>query len=129
MLFVWSGDTTKEDTFRNWAKAQLIVMAISVGLTILFGIVFGVAIAEMLYCCNLIVEMPDRVILSGFIFSVFSLFRKRVYSNRDWQDVRCALFSKIGLDGFADKQRGAVAMPVNIILESLVRNIHLTKTG
>lgn len=48
MLFVWSGDTTKEDTFRNWAKAQLIVMAISVGLAILFGIVFGVAIAEML---------------------------------------------------------------------------------
>ena len=29
MLFVWSGDTEKEDSFRNWAKAQLIVMGIA----------------------------------------------------------------------------------------------------
>ena len=28
MLFIWSGDVRKEDTFRNWAKAQLIVMAV-----------------------------------------------------------------------------------------------------
>lgn len=35
MLFVWSGDSNKEDTFRNWAKAQLIVMAIGVVLCIL----------------------------------------------------------------------------------------------
>ena len=28
MLFIWSGDISKEDTFRNWAKAQLIVMAV-----------------------------------------------------------------------------------------------------
>ena len=26
MLFIWSGDAKKEQTFRNWAKAQLIVM-------------------------------------------------------------------------------------------------------
>ena len=35
MLFVWAGDTTKEDSFRNWAKAQLIIMGIVVGLTLL----------------------------------------------------------------------------------------------
>ena len=23
MLFIWSADTTKEESFRNWAKAQL----------------------------------------------------------------------------------------------------------
>ena len=28
MLFIWSGDVRKEDTFRNWATAQLIVMAV-----------------------------------------------------------------------------------------------------
>ena len=28
MLFIWSGDASKEDTFRNWATAQLIVMAV-----------------------------------------------------------------------------------------------------
>lgn len=38
MLFVWSGDTTKEDSFRNWAKAQLIVMAIVVGLVVVLTI-------------------------------------------------------------------------------------------
>ena len=48
MLFIWSGDTTKEETFRNWAKAQLIVMAVVLVFTIIFSIVFGVAIAEML---------------------------------------------------------------------------------
>lgn len=36
MLFIWSGDYQKEDTFRNWAKAQLIVMAIVIVLTIVF---------------------------------------------------------------------------------------------
>ena len=35
MLFVWAGDTTKEDSFRNWAKAQLIIMGIVVGLSLL----------------------------------------------------------------------------------------------
>lgn len=47
MLFIWSGDSTKEETFRNWAKAQLIVMAIAVVLSIIITIVFGVAIADM----------------------------------------------------------------------------------
>ena len=35
MLFIWSGDVRKEDTFRNWAKAQLIVMAVILVLTII----------------------------------------------------------------------------------------------
>ena len=48
MLFIWSGDTKKEDTFRNWAKAQLIVMAIVIGLSVILGIVFGVALADLL---------------------------------------------------------------------------------
>ena len=47
MLFIWSGDQTKEDTFRNWAKAQLIVTAVVVGITILLAVVFGAAFAEM----------------------------------------------------------------------------------
>jgi hypothetical protein len=47
MLFIWSGDKTKEDTFRNWAKAQLIIMAIVIVLTIILVAVFGVAFAEI----------------------------------------------------------------------------------
>ena len=43
MLFVWSGDRTKEDTFRNWAKAQLIVMAVVLALTIL-AVVLGITV-------------------------------------------------------------------------------------
>ena len=43
MLFVWSGDTKKEDTFRNWAKAQLIVMAIVLVLVII-GVILGVTV-------------------------------------------------------------------------------------
>lgn len=35
MLFIWSGDRTKQETFRNWAKAQLILAAIGVVLGIL----------------------------------------------------------------------------------------------
>ena len=46
MLFIWCGDSTKEDTFRNWAKAQLIVMAIVVVLSVIIGIVFGVIMAS-----------------------------------------------------------------------------------
>ena len=49
MLFVWSGNKKKEDSFRNWAKAQLIVMAIAVVLGILVFVLFGSAIAEALY--------------------------------------------------------------------------------
>lgn len=48
MLFIWGGDNTKEDTFRNWAKAQLIVMAISIGLGILLGIIIAAAGASIL---------------------------------------------------------------------------------
>lgn len=44
MLFIWSGDVTKEDTFRNWAKAQLIVMAIAIVLVVLFYVILGAAI-------------------------------------------------------------------------------------
>lgn len=43
MLFIWSGDTTKEETFRNWAKAQLIMMAIVLVLVII-GVVLGLTV-------------------------------------------------------------------------------------
>ena len=43
MLFLWSGDTSKEDTFRNWAKAQLIVMAVVLVLSII-GIILGILV-------------------------------------------------------------------------------------
>ena len=46
MLFIWSGDRKKEDTFRNWAKAQLILMAVAIVLTILMAILFGATFAE-----------------------------------------------------------------------------------
>ena len=47
MLFIWSGDKTKEETFRNWAKAQLIVMAVVIVLVIILAVVFGTAFAGM----------------------------------------------------------------------------------
>ena len=43
MLFIWSGDQNKEDTFRNWAKAQLIMMAIVLVLAII-GVILGVTV-------------------------------------------------------------------------------------
>ena len=43
MLFIWSGDSKKEDTFRNWAKAQLIILAIVLGLAII-GVILGVTV-------------------------------------------------------------------------------------
>ena len=49
MLFVWMGDDTKEESFRNWAKAQLIMMAVAVGLVVLFVILMialGVSVAN-----------------------------------------------------------------------------------
>ena len=51
MLFVWMNDKTKEDTSANWAKAQLIWIAISVGIgllawIILFAVV-GLSINEL----------------------------------------------------------------------------------
>ena len=48
MLFIWSGDTKKEDSFRNFAKAQLIVMAVTLVLVIIFGVIFGVTFSEMM---------------------------------------------------------------------------------
>ena len=48
MLFIWSGDTKKEDTFRNWAKAQLIVMAIGIVLAIILFVAFGSVFSDML---------------------------------------------------------------------------------
>lgn len=47
MLFIWSGDKTKEETFNNWAKAQLIVMGIVIVLTIILAVAFGSAIADL----------------------------------------------------------------------------------
>lgn len=38
MLFIWSGDQTKELSFRNWAKAQLVVMAILIGIAIILSL-------------------------------------------------------------------------------------------
>ena len=49
MLFIWSGDTEKEETFRNWAKAQLIVTAIVLVVAIIIGVVFGAALTELFY--------------------------------------------------------------------------------
>ena len=43
MLFVWSGDKTREDSFRNWAKAQLIVLAIVLVLAIV-AVVLGITV-------------------------------------------------------------------------------------
>lgn len=48
MLFVWGGDSKKEDSFRNWAKAQLIIIAIVAIPTIILAIVFGASIVEIL---------------------------------------------------------------------------------
>ena len=39
MLFIWSGDKSKEESFNNWAKAQLILMAIGLGLGLVIGII------------------------------------------------------------------------------------------
>ncbi len=48
MLFIWSGNKDKEETFRNWAKAQLIVIAIVVVLVILLAILGGVSASDIL---------------------------------------------------------------------------------
>lgn len=48
MLFIWSGSTEKEETFRNWAKAQLILMAVFLILTIILVILFASVIQEYL---------------------------------------------------------------------------------
>ena len=43
MLFIWSGDISKEDSFRNWAKAQLIIMAVVLVLSII-ALILGVTV-------------------------------------------------------------------------------------
>ena len=43
MLWVWAGNKKYEDSFRSWAKAQLILMAIGAGLAIFLLIVLAVA--------------------------------------------------------------------------------------
>lgn len=47
MLFVWAGDKTKEESFNNWAKAQLWVMLIGVVLAIIVAIIIGVLAASV----------------------------------------------------------------------------------
>ena len=44
MLFIWMGDTTKDETFRNWAKAKLILIAIGIALVVIIFVIFGAAI-------------------------------------------------------------------------------------
>ena len=48
MLFIWSGNSEKEDSFRNWAKAQLIVIGIVVALSIIVAVCFGSVVGEIL---------------------------------------------------------------------------------
>ena len=51
MLWVWAGNKKYEDSFRNWAKAQLVLMAISVGLILLLVIILaaaGIGMADLL---------------------------------------------------------------------------------
>ena len=51
MLFIWSSDKKKEESFRNWAKSRLIWMAIAVGIGILFGIlmvVLGIGMMDVM---------------------------------------------------------------------------------
>ena len=42
MLFVWAGDKSKEKSFNNWAKAQLILLLIFVGIAVVVGIIVGI---------------------------------------------------------------------------------------
>ena len=39
MLFVWNADSRKEESFRNWAKAQLILYIIALALVLLVALV------------------------------------------------------------------------------------------
>lgn len=48
MLFIWSGDQKKEASFRNWAKAQLIIMAVAIVLCIIAAVIFGVTFSEIM---------------------------------------------------------------------------------
>ena len=42
MLFVWASDKSKEKSFNNWAKAQLIMLLILVGIAVVAGIIIGI---------------------------------------------------------------------------------------
>ena len=51
MLWVWAGNRKYEDSFRNWAKFQLIMIAIAVGLVALLAalmLVMGVNVADVM---------------------------------------------------------------------------------
>ena len=48
MLFVWSGDVRKEDTFRNWAKSQLIIMAVVLVLCIILAVLGATVFSDVL---------------------------------------------------------------------------------
>ncbi|MBQ7036072.1 MAG: hypothetical protein IJN74_01095 [Clostridia bacterium] len=47
MLFIWAGDKSKEVSFNNWAKAQLVVMLIGVVLAILFIVIIASAFGSI----------------------------------------------------------------------------------
>lgn len=48
MLFIWSGDVNKEESFRNWAKATLILTAIGIVLAIICYAVLASFIKDMM---------------------------------------------------------------------------------
>lgn len=48
MLFVWAFGGSAQQSKSNWAKAQLIWVAISIGLTILLYVVIGASVFSML---------------------------------------------------------------------------------
>lgn len=49
MLFVWCGDKTKELTFRNWAKSQLIIFLVILILVILVLVFCAIIIPRSFY--------------------------------------------------------------------------------
>ena len=48
MLFIWAGDKTKEESFTNWAKAQLIVMLIGIVIVLFILLAFGFAVGNII---------------------------------------------------------------------------------
>ena len=49
MLFIWCGDKTKELTFRNWAKVQLIVWLVVLILAILILVILAMIIPRWVF--------------------------------------------------------------------------------
>lgn len=47
MLFMWAGDQTKETSFNNWAKAQLWVMLIGLGIAVFVLIIVAIIAATI----------------------------------------------------------------------------------